>query len=74
MAVMEQLLLKPPSPIDWRSWVSVERINDMRHAIGGRALDEEVGHVRRDAPVNQLFSAAQPPRFCVTFCVPTRYG
>ena len=63
MRVVEQLLLKPSSPIDWRSWVSVERVNDMRHAISGRTLDQEVRHVRRYPPVNQSLCVIEPLGF-----------
>ncbi len=63
MRVVEHLLLKPSSPIEWRSWVSVERLNDMHHALRRRAADQEVRHVLRDSPVNQSLGAAEPSRF-----------
>ena len=67
MRVVEQLLLEPSGRIYWRSWVSIEGINHMRHAIGRRTPDQEVRHVRRDAPANQSLSATAPPRSTVQF-------
>ena len=72
--VVEQLLLKPHARIGRRTAPPIELLDDIHHAASSCALDEELGHVRRDAPINQSLGATEPPRFCVTFCVQTRYS
>ena len=72
--VVQQHFLKPCTRIGRRTAPPIELLDDFHHAASSSALDEELGHVRRDSPINQLLGVTEPLRFCVTVCVPTEYG
>ena len=74
MRVMQQHLLKPCGRIGRRLAPPIELLDDIHHAASSCALDEEVGHVPRYSPVDELLGAPEPLRFCVTLCVLTDYG
>ncbi len=63
MRVMQQHLLKPCGRISRRTATPIELLDDVHHAAGSCALDEEVSHVLRYSPVTQSLGVTEPPRF-----------